>query len=209
MKKFCIFLILSLLLATTAPLPQLSITTEAHSGRTDSHGGHRDNKNKSGLGSYHYHCGGHPAHLHKNGICPYAATTASKTQSQTTTTTTKSATQTTTAANSASQTAADTQTETAADQSDAYDYSLVFDATCYADKNADLYEAYQYDKDKLFEHFVSCGMKEGRIANETFDVSVYKDKNPDLAEDFGEDWVLYYQHYMTTGHCEDRTCCAQ
>ncbi|HFL2520423.1 TPA: YHYH domain-containing protein [Clostridioides difficile] len=35
----------------------------AHSGRTDSSGGHRDNKNKSGLGSYHYHCGGYPAHL--------------------------------------------------------------------------------------------------------------------------------------------------
>lgn len=43
----------------------------AHSGRTDSSGGHRDNKNKSGLGSYHYHCGGHPAHLHPNGVCPY------------------------------------------------------------------------------------------------------------------------------------------
>lgn len=44
----------------------------AHSGRTDSSGGHRDNKNKSGLGSYHYHCGGHPAHLHPNGVCPYS-----------------------------------------------------------------------------------------------------------------------------------------
>lgn len=49
-----------------------SMTTFAHSGRTDSSGGHRDNKNKSGLGSYHYHCGGHPAHLHENGVCPYA-----------------------------------------------------------------------------------------------------------------------------------------
>ncbi|MCI8371977.1 MAG: Ig domain-containing protein [Lachnospiraceae bacterium] len=44
----------------------------AHSGRTDSSGGHKDNKNKSGLGSYHYHCGGHPAHLHTNGVCPYS-----------------------------------------------------------------------------------------------------------------------------------------
>ncbi len=42
----------------------------AHSGRTDSSGGHRDNKNKSGLGSYHYHCGGYPPHLHTDG-CPY------------------------------------------------------------------------------------------------------------------------------------------
>ncbi|WP_286184146.1 YHYH domain-containing protein [Clostridium sp. CCUG 7971] len=47
-----------------------AISVDAHSGRTDSSGGHKDNKNKSGLGSYHYHCGGHPAHLHTNG-CPY------------------------------------------------------------------------------------------------------------------------------------------
>lgn len=43
----------------------------AHSGRTDAQGGHHDYKNKSGLGSYHYHCGGYPAHLHENGVCPY------------------------------------------------------------------------------------------------------------------------------------------
>lgn len=47
------------------------LTSEAHQGRTDSRGGHKDNKNKSGLGSYHYHCGGYSAHLHDNGICPY------------------------------------------------------------------------------------------------------------------------------------------
>lgn len=49
----------------------IPITASAHSGRTDSSGGHRDNKNKSGLGYYHYHCGGNPPHLHTNGICPY------------------------------------------------------------------------------------------------------------------------------------------
>lgn len=42
-----------------------------HSGRTDSSGGHRDNRNASGLGYYHYHCGGYPPHLHNNGVCPY------------------------------------------------------------------------------------------------------------------------------------------
>lgn len=45
----------------------------AHSGRTDKNGGHKDNKNVSGLGPYHYHCGGHPAHLHPDGVCPYKA----------------------------------------------------------------------------------------------------------------------------------------
>ncbi len=47
-----------------------SSTVLAHSGRTDSQGGHRDNKNVSGLGYYHYHHG-YSAHLHVNGICPY------------------------------------------------------------------------------------------------------------------------------------------
>ena len=41
----------------------VSINSYAHSGKNDSNGGHKDNKNKSGLGSYH--CGGYPTHLHK------------------------------------------------------------------------------------------------------------------------------------------------
>ena len=50
----------------------------AHSGRTDGRGGHRDNRNVSGLGSYHYHCGGYPAHLHVSGYCPYTDTFPSR-----------------------------------------------------------------------------------------------------------------------------------
>lgn len=65
MKKFKI---LALLVVVFLLLP---CTVFAHSGRTDANGGHKDNKNKSGLGSYHYHCGGHEAHLHPNGVCPY------------------------------------------------------------------------------------------------------------------------------------------
>lgn len=52
-------------------IASLSLSAFAHGGRTDSSGGHKDNKNKSGLGGYHYHCGGYPAHLHPGGICPY------------------------------------------------------------------------------------------------------------------------------------------
>lgn len=51
--------------------------TLAHQGKTDSRGGHKDNQNKSGLGSYHYHCGGYPAHLHTNGVCPYSTSSSS------------------------------------------------------------------------------------------------------------------------------------
>jgi hypothetical protein len=43
-----------------------SISLFAHSGRTDSRGGHHDRIN----GGYHYHHGNGP-HQHKNGSCPY------------------------------------------------------------------------------------------------------------------------------------------
>ena len=55
----------------------IGVNAYAHSGRTDSSGGHKDNNYKSGLGSYHYHCGGHPAHLHTNGVCPYSSSSSS------------------------------------------------------------------------------------------------------------------------------------
>lgn len=63
--------IISVLMAIVAIVVCMGNYTYAHSGRIDANGGHRDNNNKSGLGSYHYHCGGHPAHLHTNGVCPY------------------------------------------------------------------------------------------------------------------------------------------
>ena len=59
----------------------IQMNVYSHSGRTDANGGHKDNQNKSGLGSYHYHCGGHPAHLHPNGVCPYSASSQSGTSS--------------------------------------------------------------------------------------------------------------------------------
>lgn len=68
--------IISILLIALS-IVSIGFNAYAHSGKTDSSGGHKDNKNKSGLGSYHYHCGGHPAHLHNNGICPYSSNSSS------------------------------------------------------------------------------------------------------------------------------------
>ena len=67
----------------------LGFIASAHSGRTDASGGHRDTRNVSGLGSYHYHCGGYPAHLHKNGVCPYSTPAKKPTASKPATTPTK------------------------------------------------------------------------------------------------------------------------
>lgn len=76
MKKKTVLLILVLILLLTS-------TVYGHSGRTDGSGGHKDNKNKSGLGYYHYHHG-YPAHLHDNGVCPYEASSTKKTSNKST-----------------------------------------------------------------------------------------------------------------------------
>lgn len=70
-KKLLAFGMIFCLLFQNVPL------VTAHSGRTDSSGGHHDYNNVSGLGSYHYHHGYGP-HLHTNGVCPYE--TSSTTQ---------------------------------------------------------------------------------------------------------------------------------
>ena len=44
----------------------LPLSSAAHSGRTDSKGGHYDRE----TGDYHYHHG-YPAHDHPGGVCPY------------------------------------------------------------------------------------------------------------------------------------------
>lgn len=98
--------IISILLIALSVI-SIGITTYAHSGRTDSSGGHKDNKNKSGLGSYHYHCGGHPAHLHTNGVCPYSSSSSSKS-----TKTTSSSSKGRTTSSSSSTTSKETKTTT-------------------------------------------------------------------------------------------------
>lgn len=75
MRTRVLCILLTILIAS---FPILAL---AHSGRTDASGGHKDNKNASGLGSYHYHHG-YSAHLHPNGVCPYdqsAAASSNKT----------------------------------------------------------------------------------------------------------------------------------
>ncbi len=67
-QKIAVLFFIIFMIILSAPLSCIG-----HSGRTDSNGGHKDNKNASGLGPYHYHCGGNPAHLHDGGVCPYSS----------------------------------------------------------------------------------------------------------------------------------------
>lgn len=91
------------ILLTILSVLSIGINSYAHSGRTDASGGHKDNQNKSGLGSYHYHCGGHPAHLHPNGVCPYSSSaSSSSSKSSTSSSSSSSSSKSTTSSSSSS-----------------------------------------------------------------------------------------------------------
>lgn len=87
-------------------------------------------------------------------------------------------------------------------------YSAVFDYDYYVANNPDVYAAYGDDVDAVFNHFLTYGMAEGRVASEEFDVNVYKDSYEDLRNAFGDDLKSYYVHYITYGKNEGRTATA-
>lgn len=98
---------LFLFLSLSVVLSLFFSTAAAHPGKTDSKGGHY----VSATGEYHYHCGGHSAHQHPNGVCPYSS----------------SKTNTATATNTNSKTVS-----TAKSSSDGYNYTplLIFFGSC-------------------------------------------------------------------------------
>lgn len=84
------------------------------------------------------------------------------------------------------------------------DYGVVFDPVYYSDKYVDLKKAFGNDSAKLFNHFCTYGMKEGRKAIGTFNVQIYKNRYPDLQKAFGDNLPAYYKHYITYGKNEGR-----
>lgn len=84
------------------------------------------------------------------------------------------------------------------------DYSHVFDPVYYNNKYGDLNNAFKGDKAKLFQHFITYGMKEGRQAKADFNVSVYRERYIDLRNAFKADLPSYYKHFCIYGIKEGR-----
>lgn len=207
-------------------------TVEAHSGRTDSNGGHKDNKNKSGLGSYHYHCGGHPAHLHENGVCPYSSP-ASTTNSSSTNTTA-----------STTSTSKYNYSYTSKYKSASTDYSnrlasgqflqeIVIQMPNYSDIAASLLsqselEDYTYLKNeqdiddmtklifiRVYDYVLSLSQQTlvTPTSNNTYDNAIfsaqyYATKYPELVTALGNDELALYSHFLNSGMAEGRQGCA-
>lgn len=92
------------------------------------------------------------------------------------------------------------------------DMGYVFNPTWYANHWTDLKNAFGYDDKKLFEHFCTYGMyegkeKEGRQASANFNPVVYRKNYPELVKEYGtkvEDNPKYYEHYCRFGYKEGR-----
>lgn len=175
-KKKVLRTIMSLLIVITLT-PQIAL---AHSGRTDSSGGHKDNKNASGLGYYHYHCGGYPPHLHTSGTCPYKSGSASSS--------TKSSSNTSKNNNSSKD---DTDLKMNEAQKNGYDtgYKAGSNGSSYSDSNSSTYSSnyksgyksgYEKGKEELesksktaYDEGFELGSK-GETANNTYDLETIK-----------------------------------
>jgi hypothetical protein len=82
--------------------------------------------------------------------------------------------------------------------------SLVFDATYYSNKYPDLKAAFGTDATKLYQHFITYGISEGRQGCASFDVKTYLKKYSDLKNAYGNDYANALNHYLVYGYNEGR-----
>ena len=85
------------------------------------------------------------------------------------------------------------------------DYSAVYNYQYYVDHNPDVAKHFGEDDVAILDHFINCGMSEGRKASESFDVHSYYLRYPDLRRAFGKNRAAYYIHYINHGRREGRT----
>lgn len=212
---FIICFTITTMIPTQFDYLNFSLKAEAHRGNTDRNGGHKDNKNKSGLGPYHYHCNGKPAHLHQNGVCPYANdnnTAFSDSRSSASTNSAGNTSSSSAASNPTVQNSITPKIPSTEDNAETLAIKVVdtsydnaaFNASYYASNNADVYEACGNDAKALYNHFIEYGIKEGRQSAEQFSIFVYKENNQDLYEAFGDDLMKYYDHFIEYGVNENR-----
>ena len=84
-------------------------------------------------------------------------------------------------------------------------WELVFNPSYYYSKYADLRNAGLKTDEQLLNHFVTCGVDEGRQGSATFNPMIYKERYRDLQASFGNTMRLYYMHYIQIGHSEGRS----
>ena len=75
----------------------------------------------------------------------------------------------------------------------------LYDFEYYCMANEDVAVALNYDKDKMYEHWINFGMAEGRNASMVFNAKYYLEVNPSVKAAVGTDYIAAYEHFVTTG----------
>lgn len=83
-------------------------------------------------------------------------------------------------------------------------FNAAFDSDFYVNCYPDLKAAFGNDANAAYNHYLTYGIKEGRIASPVFDAKAYIRNYPDLQAAFGDDYVAAYNHFLTNGMNEGR-----
>ena len=70
--------------------------------------------------------------------------------------------------------------------------------------NNDVKKAFGNNSTKIKNHWITDGIKQGKIASLVFDAKYYLNKYPDLKKTFGNDYERAYNHFITAGIKEGR-----
>lgn len=80
----------------------------------------------------------------------------------------------------------------------------LFDEHFYADTYPDLKAVFGYNRQALWNHFITYGLKENRGMNGLIDIAKYREEYADLDAAFGNNWDAYVDHFLTYGVKEGR-----
>lgn len=81
--------------------------------------------------------------------------------------------------------------------------AVTFNYKFYADLYGDLKKAYNYNEELLYKHWITYGIKEGRIASPAYCSTFYLKNNGDIASAYGKsNYAKAYFHYTTYGYKE-------
>ena len=82
--------------------------------------------------------------------------------------------------------------------------NITFNGEYYLNNYSDLRNAFGNNYGAAYNHFITCGIKEGRQGSPFFDVIFYLENNSDLRNAFGNNYEAAYNHFITCGIKEGR-----
>lgn len=82
--------------------------------------------------------------------------------------------------------------------------ALCFDPKFYATVNPDIRALYGYNEEKLYLHWVTYGIKEGRNSSPIYEPMYYVQVNKDIKNAYGSDYEKIYKQFLMYGYREYR-----